>query len=457
MKKTPLALALLLSSPWVLAQEATNATAPTLGVGASVRGEITTANRINYSDGSRSIVYAIDLQAGQGVSFETSGALCAQLFVMREGEPVAGPTQTACGEGAASARLAMVAGEAGRYDVAVSGSGARAYGPFRLEAKPLQVHRGEGPLRPGADIADLMGRDGKSYRLEIRETGYYQIDMRSTDFDSALELEGAGVTLSDDDGGGDLHARLSAPLEAGTYTVRAKSVDAATGLFQLTVGTGALPDGVRLRNSGALPLDGSDVYGALTGSPREYQLRVRQAGRVVIELGSESFDTQLELRGNGLSLSDDDGGGNGTDSRLAAVLQPGTYTVVARALNDTGSGLFQLSASQTALPAGTALRSGGTLSLGATATGLMGTEAHRYQLAIAEAGPLVIDLRSEDFDTVLELRRDDELVAEDDDGGGDTHARISTEVQPGTYTVVAKMYEGGNGGLYELTARRAGE
>ena len=131
--------------------------------------------------------------------------------------------------------------------------------------------------------------------------------------------------------------------------------------------------------------------------------------------------------------------------------------MVARALNDTGSGLFRLSATQTALPAGTTLRGGGDLALGATVTGVISSEPHRYQLAIAEAGPLVIDMRSDDFDTVLELRRGDELILEDDDGGGDTQARISTDVQPGTYTVVAKVYEGGSGGLYELTARKSPE
>ncbi|MCZ8062586.1 hypothetical protein [Silanimonas sp.] len=217
MKKTPLALALLLSSPWALAQNAADAAALPLGMGAGVRGEITTANRINYSDGSRSIVYAIDLDAGQAVSFEASGALCARLFVMRDGEAVAGPTQSQCGEAPEGVRLTMMASEKGRYEVAVSGSGPRAFGPFRLDAKPLQVHRGEGPLRPGADIADLVGRDGKSYRLEIRQAGYYQIEMRSSEFDSALELQGNGVSISDDDGGGGLNARLSAPLEAGTY------------------------------------------------------------------------------------------------------------------------------------------------------------------------------------------------------------------------------------------------
>jgi hypothetical protein len=454
MKHTTLLLALALAPQAALAQPA-DAAPQALAVGSSVRGEITTSDRLNYSDGSRSIVYAIELDAGQAVSFEASGALCAKLVVLHEGDAVAGPTPGQCSDTAnAATRLSLMASEKGRYEVAVSGSGARAFGPFRLEAKPLQVHRGDAALRAGTDIVDFLRGDARSYRLDIRQPGYYVIDMRSSEFDSALELQGNGVSASDDDGGEGLNSRLRVPLEAGTYTLRAKSVGQANGMFQLTVGSGALPDGVRLRNSGALALDGSVVHGALSGGQREYQLRVAQPGRITIDLGSEDFDTVLELRGNGVSLENDDGG-NGTDSRIATVLQPGTYTVVARGLGTDDSGLFRLSASRTDLPAGTSLRSGGSLELDAPVTGLASGEAHSYQLAIAQAGRVVIEMGSADFDAVLELHRDGSRVAEDDDGGGGTDARILADVQPGTYTVVAKSFGGDAGGLYELSARMA--
>lgn len=454
MKTLPALFALLLSPPLALAQQGADGAAQPLALGSQVRGEITTAARINLSDGSRSVVHALDLEAGQAVRLEATGALCARLTVVREGEVIAGPTQGDCDTTAGSARLAMLAAEQGRYEVAVSGAGARAFGPYRLEAKPLQVHRGDAALRVGSEIVDFLHGGGKTYRLDIRQAGYYVIDMRSTDIDSMLELSGNGVSANDDDGGDGLNSRLRVPLEPGTYTLRAKSIDDASGMFELAITTGALPAGVRLRNSGALSLDGNALHGALSGTPREYQLRVAQPGRVTIDLGSDDFDTVLELRGNGVSLDNDDGG-DGTDSRIATVLQPGTYTVVARALGDSGSGLFTLSASHAALPAGTALRTGGELALGTLVTGMSNGEQHSYQLVVRQAGQLVIDMTSDDFDAVLELQRDGEQVAEDDDGGGGTHARITADVEPGTYTVVAKSFGGSSSGLYQLAARMA--
>lgn len=462
MKKTLLlsALPLLLPvafQPTAGAAEAGTADAPhpVLGIGAPVRGEITTAHRINYSDGSRSIVYGIDLDAGQAVRFETGGALCARLTVLHEGEAVAGPTAPDCDDagGNQGASLSMMAADKGRYQVAVSGAGHRAYGPFRLEAQALQVHRGDGPLRVGADIVDFLRGDARAYRLDIRQSGYYVIDMRSTELDSALELRGNGVSVSDDDGGDGLDSRIRVPLEPGSYTLRARSVGgAASGMFQLAVSTGSLPAGVTLRNSGALALDGTRIHGVLGGSPREYQLRVAQPGRVTIDLGSEDFDTVLELHGNGVALENDDGG-DGTNSRLSAALQPGSYRVIARGLHDSASGLFELSATRRDLPAGTSLRSGGDLSLDTAITGMSNGEAQTYRLAIAHPGRLVVDMTSEDFDAVLELHRDGSKIAEDDDGGGDTNARLSTAVQPGDYSIVARSYDGSTGGLYELSAR----
>jgi hypothetical protein len=135
------------------------------------------------------------------------------------------------------------------------------------------------------------------------------------------------------------------------------------------------------------------------------------------------------------------------------VLQPGSYTVLARGLGDTDSGLFQLSARHAPLPAGTSLRSGGELALDTPVTGMSNGEAHSYRLTVAEAGQLVVDLPSDDFDTVLELQREGQPAIEDDDGGDGTNARITADVEPGTYTIVAKSFGGSDSGLYELTAR----
>jgi len=49
----------------------------------------------------------------------------------------------------------------------------------------------------------------------------------------------------------------------------------------------------------------------------------------------------IEISGQGVAASDDDGAG-GTDSRLQEQLLPGTYTVSASGFSATGSGLFEL-------------------------------------------------------------------------------------------------------------------
>src|SRR5690606_23766827 len=273
------------------------------------------------------------------------------------------------------------------------------------------------------------------------------------ELDSALELHGNGISISDDDGGDQLNSRIRVPLEPGSYTLRAKSVDnKSSGMYQLSVATGTLPAGVRLRNSGAIAPDGSTTHGVLAGAPREYELRITRTSRVTIDLRSEDFDTVLELRGNNVSQENDDGGNN-TDSRISTVLQPGNYRVIARGLNENASGLFELSATASDLPAGTSLRSGGELALDTTIIGLI-DGAQRYELQVTQPGQLLIDMRSDDFDAVLELQHNGATVAEDDDGGDGSNARISAQVQPGSYTVIAKRYGDGSGsGLYELVTR----
>lgn len=339
-----IALALIAASP-LHAQSPAEPAVPSIAIDGSVRGEITAANRMNYSDGTRSTLVAIDLQAGQAVSLQATGALCARMMVLLAGETIAGPSQPECEHGPSrGSRLVVKARETGRHLVAISGAHARSYGPFRLEAKSVRVRRANEPLKPGDEFTDFLDGAERTYRLDISETGYYVIDMRSGEIDSMLSLQGQGVSVRDDDGGSRMDARLRVPLEPGSYTLRATaSDDEAMGAFQLSVAKVAMPGGVTLQNSGKLELGARRIHGMMAGGPREYLLQVDQPGRVVIEMESEDFDTMLELRGNGVSAQNDDGG-RGTNSRLVASLQPGTYRVIARGLGDDCSGLFTLSA-----------------------------------------------------------------------------------------------------------------
>lgn len=101
-----------------------------------------------------------------------------------------------------------------------------------------------------------------------------------------------------------------------------------------------MPD-VELRNEGAI-MPGEPLNGWYSGEPLNYQLEVTESSLVTLEMRSADFDTFIEISGQGVAASDDDGAG-GTDSRLQEPLLPGTYTVSARGFSATGSGLFELS------------------------------------------------------------------------------------------------------------------
>lgn len=68
---------------------------------------------------------------------------------------------------------------------------------------------------------------------------------------------------------------------------------------------------------------------------------------------------------------------------------------------------------------------------------------------------LSVEMFSEEFDAfVLVLDSDGDLVAQDDDGGGGTDARLTWRVQwSGRYRVLANCYRPSDRGYYEINIR----
>src|SRR5690606_8251308 len=182
-----------------------------LAVGQEVRGEITSADTINWRDGSRSELYAIQLSADQAVRFQVEGPLRAQLSLFRGEELV--QASDAMRE---NASLVARPQRPGRYVLAVSGADAGAYGPYTLSATPMEVYGG-GEIVPGATITD-WSQSPRQIPLRISEAGLYRIRMASEDFDTVLGLEGNGYALRSDDADGS-NSVLTVRLEPGVYTL----------------------------------------------------------------------------------------------------------------------------------------------------------------------------------------------------------------------------------------------
>lgn len=414
-----------------------------LAVGQPVRGEITSADAMNWRDGSRSELYAISLAADEGVRFEVTGPLDAQLSLFRDGELV-----QASAEGADDASLAVRAPRAGRYVLAVSGRDASAYGPYTLSATAMQVYAG-GELAPGATITD-WAQSPRTIPLRITEPGMYRIRMASDDFDTVLSLEGEGVSLRSDDSEGS-NSMLTTQLAPGTYRLRASGFqDSIDGKYELSVASHALPEGVEPAVDGEL-VPGREVTALYQGQPVTYRLRLDGRHLLELDMRSNEIDPGLQLLGNGVELEDDDSGEQ-LDARIATVLEAGEYTVRASAF-DAGAGVFTLSATLSDVPADAG---GGALRVGQPRDArLIAGASDRYTFSIPRAGDHLVEMSGgEGIDSHLRLFRDGEEIASDDDGGGGLDARIEQHLPAGDYVLEASSLGGGEGGRYRVGVRR---
>jgi hypothetical protein len=259
-----------------------------------------------------------------------------------------------------------------------------------------------------------------------------------------------------------------------------------TALVPLTVVLAlvTLAAGASAQHDGATPLLrlGETVHGALSASDdvledgsffQSYRLESVAGEAVVITLESDDFDAYLLVGrwadGELEVLAVNDDGDDGTNSRVWW-LPPatGSYVVQASSLFPGETGRYALSVrAAPAIPAvGTAWAV--PIVVGEARSGILahgdpmlddGSYYHLYSFEAAAGERFVITLRSSDFDAFLTVgwADEDELMplATDDDGGGETDARLLWAAPgAGTYLIQANSFGGGETGRYTLTVER---
>lgn len=301
----------------------------TLGEG--LRGEVTSKSALNGNDGSRFERYVIALDEDDLVEISLEGALQGVVSLYDDQLQLLDSAEI----------LRQRIDQNGDYMLVVSGADARSYGPFSLETRRLELSDTD-TLALDAPLDSWLQSDEREYTFTVEEAGMYDIDMRSDEFDAYLVLEGPnGYYREDDDSAGNLNSRIADFLAPGEYQLRARSAyGEGEGVFTLALTPRELPSDTQLRNAGELT-PGEPLNGWYSGESLTYELTLDETSSVTLEMRSSDFDTYLEVEGNGVLLSDDDGAG-GTDSRITEQLLPGTYTVIARGYSNTASGLFEL-------------------------------------------------------------------------------------------------------------------
>ena len=324
----------------------------------------------------------------------------------------------------------------------------------------------------------------KVYRFQAQAGQPYLITLRSTAFDSYLRVarEMGGITdvlKEDDDHGGGQDARVRfTPAQAGTYLLVAQSLDEdGTGAFTLQVAdaprpTTTAPSSLRV---------GQTVQGRLAETDAvleeddtfydTYTLQGRPGQRLQIEMTSDSMDTFLNLGrmegGEFVSKStDDDGAGEGTNSRMRVTLdEGGEYLLRANSVGTaTGPYTLRVTERAEARPATPqALRPGtdltGTLADGdAEADDGALYDYWSYRGRGNEA--LTITLASQEFDTMVAIGRMAngafQEISNNDDGPDGTNSRLEVTLpEDGEYIVRASSLSAGGMGPYRLRLESA--
>ena len=199
----------------------------------------------------------------------------------------------------------------------------------------------------------------------------------------------------------------------------------------------------------------------------DYVFTGTEGNRVQAIMRSGDFDTYLQIGYPGEPFEalsqDDDGLGEGTDSRLNFMLpKSGDYVIRATPYGGSSQGLFSIEL----LDKGPQPQPGSIL-IGATARGTLadsdaitedGVSFDAYAIRVTEGDKLEVTMTSNDFDAYLDIGRDGDgwnSIASDDDSLSDTHAKIDWTVeQTGTYVIRARSYASGSTGAYALTVSR---
>ncbi|WP_029417828.1 PPC domain-containing protein [Brevundimonas bacteroides] len=388
------------------------------------------------------------------------------------------------GGGDLNSYLVFTAPADGEYLIRAAPLGGSQTGPYTVgiaEGPPPMSTRsiGFGDTIEGA-LSDDDGQNDSGviadgYTFEGRAGQRVVVTMSSDDFDTWLDLyagEGGGryVVDSDDDGAGEgTNSRLTYTLaEDGLYSIEARGFsEDGRGDYELTL-TEAAPE------PEPTPLAyGRTIEGEINaGDPRDddnrgfdaFRISGQEGNRIQLIMRSGDFDTYLQIgspEGDFYALaSDDDGLGEGTDSRLNYILpSTGDFIVRAGPLFSDADGLYSLElVDRGPQPAP------GSIIVGATARGSLGEDDaiaedgsfyDAYRISVKAGDKLRLTMVSNEFDTYLDIGRGEGAewmsVASDDDGLSDTHAKVDWSVEEdGEYIIRARSFASGQTGAYAL-------
>jgi hypothetical protein len=297
------------------------------------------------------------------------------------------------------------------------------------------------------------------YTLTLPAAGALSLDLNTSNFTGQVAVRDSKDNLivlnQDVEGLGNSH--ISATLPAGSYTVVAGDTS-GSGAYQLVsaftasaIAPCTFAQPLALNGGYIQNLGPSSCFGA-NGQPMDqYQFTLPNDGTIAAVMMSDQFDSYLMLTDStGNVLRSDDNSYGYNDPLIVQFLPAGTYQLTARAVSSTVGGLYQVNLPASLGPRPVFCGSKGALAVGGSISGTLAftacqytdaTFADVYQMTLAADTTIDLRLNSGDFDAYLVvLDAKGNLVAQDDDSGGGTNARIQQMLTAGNYYVFAKPF-----------------
>ncbi|AQR61608.1 peptidase [Brevundimonas sp. LM2] len=393
------------------------------------------------------------------------------------------------GAGGLNAYLIFTAPRSGEFIVRAAPLDGATTGAYTLTVAEAGPAAPRTPIALGDTVEGTLGGDkndlgapAEVYTFSALAGQRIVATLRSDAFDAYLELfaekavhDGGRVSVDmDDDGAGEgTDARLTYSVtEAGDYSLEARAFgEDGSGPFTLSL-EAAAPEPAAAALAMGATVQGEIVEGdAVDDESRgydAYRFTGIAGNRVQVIMRSGDFDTYLQVGSAegefSAQASDDDGLGEGTDSRLNHILPAdGDYIVRASPLSSDTTGLYSLELIDRGpqpLP--------GSILVGATARGTLseddaltedGANYDAYKVTVKAEEKLTLTMVSNAFDAYLDVGTEDDgvftSVVADDDSLSDTHAKIDWTVEEdGDYVIRARSFASGQEGAYALTVEQ---
>ena len=465
----------------------------------------------NERDGSYARYYTFSMEEQSPVTIDLTSSVDTYLY-LRSGDAISGVAlheNDDIESGNTNSRITATlelgtytieattygAGDTGSFTLTVTGlDGATAPGTSECEQALPASGTANGAWSSDCNSNERDGSYSRYYTFSMEEQSPVTIDLTSS-VDTYLYLRSgdatSGVALheNDDIESGNTNSRITATLDAGTYTIEATTYGAGeTGSFTLTVSglDGATAPGTSECEQ-ALPASGT-ANGAWSSDcnsnerdgsyARYYTFNLEEQSPVTIDLTS-TVDTYLYLRsgdaisGVALHENDDIESGN-TNSRITATLDAGTYTIEATTYSPGQTGSFTLTVSGlggTGAPTPGASDCEQPLPESGTASGSWfsdcnsnerdGSYARYFTFEVTDETVVTITLESSNADTYLNLwsgsnRTGTPVAFNDDHDGSLSVSEIQTTLAVGAYAIEATTYNTGETGSFTLAVSGLG-